>query len=55
MADNEVLDPREIQAAHRRILAARDEGTAPSPEDLALADRINSSPFADFDRPWRSD
>lgn len=55
MPDNEVLDPREVQDAHRRLLAAKEEGTEPRAEDVALAERVNSSPFAGFDRAWRAD
>ena len=55
MPDNEVLDPRAIQDAHRRLLAAKEAGTEPLPEDVELAERVNSSPFAGFDRPWRAD
>lgn len=55
MSENEVIDPRDVQAAHRRILAAKEQGVEPRPEDLALAEKVNSSPFAGFDRPWRAD
>lgn len=54
MADD-VLGPREVQAAHRRLLRAKEEGTEPRPEDVEIAERVNASPFAGFDRPWRSD
>lgn len=51
----EVFDPREMQAVHRRILAAKDRGEEPTPEDLAYAARVNASPYSKFDRAWRSD
>lgn len=51
----EVFDPREMQAVHRRILAAKDRGEEPAAEDLAYAARVNASPYSKFDRAWRSD
>jgi hypothetical protein len=54
-AQNEVFDPAEVQALHRRILAAKDRGDEPTPEDKAMAARVNASRYAMFDRPWRSD
>jgi len=38
------------QAVHRRILAAKDAGEEPDPEDLAYAAAYNASPYAGFDR-----
>lgn len=51
----EVFDPREMQAVHRRILAAKERGEEPTPEDAAYAARVNASPYSKFDRAWRSD
>ena len=51
----ETFDPREVQALHRRLLAAKDRGEEPAPEDAALRDRIMASPYALRDRPWAPD
>lgn len=51
----EVFDPVEVQAAHRRIVDAKDRGDEPGSEDLALAERVMASPFWMFDRPWARD
>jgi hypothetical protein len=51
----EVFDPLEVQALHRRLLAAKARGEAPDPDDLALRDRVVASPYALFDRPWAPD
>lgn len=58
MADPEVVetfDPVEVQALHRRLLAAKDRGEEPDPEDLALRDRVMGSPHAMRDRAWARD
>ena len=51
----ETFDPREVQALHRRLLAAKDRGEQPDPADLAMKERVMASPFANFDRPWAPD
>ena len=51
----EVFDPAEVQALHRRLLAAKDAGVDPDPDDLALKERVMASPFAMYDRAWASD
>jgi hypothetical protein len=50
-----VFDPREVQALHRRLLAAKDRGEEPDPADVALAARVMASPYALRDRPWARD
>ncbi len=49
------LSPAEIQALHRRLLAAKDRGEQPSAEDAAARERVMAHPHAMFDRPWASD
>ena len=51
----ETFDPREVQALHRRLLAAKDRGEEPDPADVALAARVMASPYALRDRPWARD
>lgn len=51
----ETFDPAEVQALHRRLLAAKSRGEEPDPADAALAARVMASPFAMFDRPWAPD
>lgn len=51
----ERFEPAEVQALHRRLLAAKERGEAPTAEDLALKARVMASPYAMVDRPWRSD
>ena len=51
----EVFDPAEVQAAHRRIVEAKDRGKEPDPDDLALPERVMASPFWMFDRRWAPD
>ena len=51
----EVFDPAEVQALHRRMVAAKARGEQPAPEDVDMAARVMASPYASFDRPWRSD
>ena len=51
----EIFDPVEVQAAHRRIVDAKDRGEEPNTEDSALAERVMASPFWMFDRPWARD
>ena len=51
----ETFDPREVQALHRRLLAAKKRGEEPSAEDLDFKERVMASPYAMFDRPWASD
>lgn len=55
MSETRVFTPQEVQALHRRLLAAKDTGREPSAEDKAMAEAINASPLAGFDRPWRKD
>lgn len=47
--------PQEMQALHRRMVAAKEAGREPSSEDAAMAEEVMASPFARFDRPWRAD
>ena len=51
----ETFDPKEVQALHRRLLAAKDRGEEPDPADAEMASRVMASPFAMFDRPWARD
>jgi hypothetical protein len=53
--EDRILTPWEIQALHRRLLKAKESGEEPAPEDIAERDRLMSSPFALFDRPWAPD
>lgn len=55
MVEDSVLDPREVQASHRRLLQAAKDGEEPDAADVEMAQRVKSSPFSGFDRPWRSD
>jgi hypothetical protein len=49
------LSAAEVQALHRRLLAARDLGVDPDPADLANRDKINANEHARFDRSWAPD
>jgi hypothetical protein len=51
----EIFDPAEVQALHRRLLAAKDRGEEPDPADAEMAARVMASPYAMFDRPWARD
>jgi hypothetical protein len=51
----EIFDPVEMQALHRRLLAAKDRGEEPDPADVEMAARVMASPYAMFDRPWARD
>ena len=51
----ETFDPREVQALHRRLLAAKDRGEEPSADDLDLKRRVMASPYAMRDRAWARD
>lgn len=51
----ETFDPREVQALHRRLLAAKDRGEDPTPEDADMKRRVMASPYAMVDRPWAPD
>jgi hypothetical protein len=51
----EVFEPAVVQALHRRLLAAKDAGVDPDPEDLELKERVMASPYAMYDRPWAPD
>ncbi len=42
----------EVQALHRRVLAARDLDVDPDPTDLATAHKLNAEELAQFDRTW---
>jgi hypothetical protein len=44
------LSAVEVQALHRRVLAARDLDVDPDPTDLATVRRINADELAQFDR-----
>lgn len=44
------LSAAEVQALHRRVLAARDLDVDPDPTDLATVHRINADELAQFDR-----
>jgi len=44
------LSAAEVQALHRRVLAARDLDVAPDPTDLATAHKLNADELAQFDR-----
>jgi hypothetical protein len=50
-----VFDPAEVQAVHRRLLAAKELGIDPRPEDVEMNERIMASPYWQFDRPWAPD
>lgn len=49
------LSPVEVQAMHRRLVAARDLGVDPDPADLAKAHEMNADQLARFDRSWALD
>jgi len=49
------LSAAEVQALHRRLLAARDTGVDPDAADLAAAKQINADTLARFDRSWAPD
>lgn len=55
MSETRVFTPQEVQALHRRLLEAKEAGRTPSDEDARMAEQVNASPFAQFDRPWRAD
>ena len=60
MADSQneapaVFDPAEVQAVHRRLLAAKEQGIDPAPDDVEMNRRIMASPYWQFDRPWAPD
>ncbi len=55
MTESHVFTPQEVQALHRRLLAAKEAGQAPCEEDARMAERVMSSPYVRFDRPWRAD
>ena len=40
----------EKQALHRRLVAARKAGVEPDPADVEAAEKLNASPYRDFDR-----
>jgi len=44
------LSALEVQALHRRVLAARDLDVDPDPTDLATVHRINADELVQFDR-----
>ena len=44
------LSAAEVQALHRRVLAARDLDVDPDPTDLATAHQLNADELAQFDR-----
>jgi hypothetical protein len=44
------LSAAEVQALHRRVLAARDLDVEPDPSDLATAHQLNADELAQFDR-----
>jgi len=44
------LSAAEVQALHRRVLAARDLDVDPDPTDLATAHKLNADELAQFDR-----
>jgi hypothetical protein len=44
------LSAVEVQALHRRVLAARDLDVDPDPTDLATVYRINADELVQFDR-----
>jgi hypothetical protein len=46
------LSDVEVQALHRRVLAARDLDVDPDPNDLATAHKLNEDELARFDRRW---
>jgi hypothetical protein len=47
--------PYELQALHRRLLAAKEAGVEPDPADVAMRDQAMASPYANFDRAWARD
>ena len=49
------LSAAEVQALHRRVLAARDLDVDPDPSDLATAHQINADELAQFDRTSGAD
>lgn len=44
------LSAVEVQALHRRVLAARDLDVDPDPTDLATVHKINADELVQFDR-----
>jgi hypothetical protein len=44
------LSAAEVQALHRRVLAARDLDVDPDPTDLATVHQLNADELAQFDR-----
>lgn len=50
-----VFDPAEVQAVHRRLLAAREQGVEPDAADVEMQRKIMQSPYWMFDRPWAPD
>jgi hypothetical protein len=44
------LSAAEVQALHRRVLAARDLDVDPDPSDLATVHQLNADELAQFDR-----
>lgn len=46
------LSDVEVQALHRRVLAARDLDVDPDPTDIATVHKINADELARFDRSW---
>jgi len=44
------LSALEVQALHRRVLAARDLDVDPDPTDLATVHKINADELVEFDR-----
>jgi hypothetical protein len=48
------LSAAEVQALHRRVLAARDLDIDPDPTDLATAHKINADELALFDSGERA-
>lgn len=43
----EVIEQQEL---HRRLVAAREAGREPDPEDVEAAAMLNASPYRHFDR-----
>ena len=46
------LSEVEVQALHRRVLAARDLDVDPDPTDIATVHKINADELVRFDRRW---
>ena len=53
--EGRIREVQEIQAAHRRLLVAREAGEEPDPVDVAAAEKDMENPYWMHDRPWAPD